>query len=241
MGDGTTSNHNLPNEITSTIPFLVDEKIDELVVTEYVTFLLTTQSRIFVWGNNFNGYYGDGSTTTSLSPLLVTPTFNLEPGEVITHITGGDSHFAAVSSNNRVFSWGNNYFGQLGDGTNTNSTIPIDITLVLESSLGDICISLDAGNNNSMAVGLNGNLVIWGSDNYGLAEYNSKDIYYSPRILVYLTESLFYEDPIHIPDMIEGYLFDGWFVEPERILLSDYLTMPAYDVVLYGIIVRDES
>lgn len=72
------------------------------------------------WGNNGAGQLGLGSTSpaTSTSPVLAT----ILSGKTIKQFTVGDTHACVLfSSDSSAFCWGNNNYGQLGDGTLVNS------------------------------------------------------------------------------------------------------------------------
>jgi len=43
-------------------------------------------------------------------------------------IAGGYEHSLAVCNNNTVRAWGNNQYGQLGNGNNTDSNVPVQVT-----------------------------------------------------------------------------------------------------------------
>ena len=64
------------------------------------------------------GTVGNGSPT----PVSV----HLPPGAHVVSVSGGDIYTLAVTCDGRVLGWGNNFQGQLGNGTRTgNSTTPV--------------------------------------------------------------------------------------------------------------------
>ena len=113
----------------------VGEKIEEIQVGTFGATLLTNQ-RIFKSGTNFRGAIGyDDSvnaTLTSSEPNFVDITSYLELTEnehVISHALA-DYSSLVLTSNNRVLTWGNNYYGVLGNdtGSNDHAYKPIDVT-----------------------------------------------------------------------------------------------------------------
>jgi hypothetical protein len=67
----------------------------------------------------------------------------------------------ALSEDGGVWAWGHNNFGQLGDGTTTDRTLPIQIVDLREFG------SVDAGYDHAVAVQLNGAVWTWGGNAYG--------------------------------------------------------------------------
>jgi alpha-tubulin suppressor-like RCC1 family protein len=61
-------------------------------------------------------------------------------------IAGGEGHSLALKSDGTVWAWGGNYFGQLGDGTTTGGSTPVQVL-----NLGNIA-AIAAGGNRSMAL-----------------------------------------------------------------------------------------
>ena len=74
------------------------------------------------WGDNGGGDLGNGSTTSSSSPVVVQGIINA------TQITAGGKHSCAVLSTSGVDCWGYDEYGELGDGhTEDYRTIPVAV------------------------------------------------------------------------------------------------------------------
>ena len=73
------------------------------------------------WGNNSVGQLGDGTTTDSNIP---TQTASLGIGRTAVAISSGGYHTCIILDDGSVSCWGYNWFGQLGDGTNTDRYTP---------------------------------------------------------------------------------------------------------------------
>jgi alpha-tubulin suppressor-like RCC1 family protein len=114
------------------------------------------------WGSNSYGELGNGSTTSSTTPVTV-----LGIKSPISLSTGGVHSCAVLSSgpgdgfiNGTVRCWGNNVYGQLGNGTsgrNTNSSTPVIVTGVSNA------VSVSAGMDHSCAVLQGGSVMCWGA------------------------------------------------------------------------------
>jgi uncharacterized repeat protein (TIGR02543 family) len=84
---------------------------------------VTTQGRVYAWGWNYYGQLGDGTTISRNRPTLINVP-NLKSGETIAQVTVGLYHSLAVTTQGRVYAWGSNDYGQLGNGTINSRTIP---------------------------------------------------------------------------------------------------------------------
>ena len=84
---------------------------------------LESTGRMLAWGDNGYGQLGNATNTTSLVPIQV----HLPAGTTVTQIAGGDEHSLALTDAGQILAWGYNRYGQLGDGTTTNSNLPVEV------------------------------------------------------------------------------------------------------------------
>src|ERR687889_495627 len=90
---------------------------------------LETFTTVAAWGDNFFGQLGNGvplpypDDSRSTMPVEVS---NLDGGE-LKAIAGGANHSLALKNDGTVLAWGLNQDGELGDGTNTDSSTPVEV------------------------------------------------------------------------------------------------------------------
>ena len=82
----------------------------------------------------------------------------------VTQVAAGGLHSLALRSDGTVWAWGNNFFGQLGDGTVTASSTPVQVP----GLTGVIQVSASAFH--SLALRSDGTVWAWGSDGVGGAQ-----------------------------------------------------------------------
>ena len=113
---------------------------------------------VFCWGDNAFGQLGNGTTTPSGTPVPTVPA-----GGVFVAVTAAVRHTCALSTTGSVYCWGDNTFGQLGNGTTTSSTTPVLV------SGGLTFTSVSAGVTHTCAVTapLPGTAYCWGDNTFG--------------------------------------------------------------------------
>jgi hypothetical protein len=99
---------------------------------------LTAGGQVYCWGVNSTGQLGNGSTTSSQAPVLVS-------GAGFTAISTGETHTCALAGGARC--WGDNAAGQLGDGFTANQPAPVPVQNPPAS------VTVQAGNNQVAAPG----------------------------------------------------------------------------------------
>lgn len=82
---------------------------------------VTVQQEIWCWGDNSVGQLGNGTTTTSQTPVRVTST------EKFVSVAVGSGHACGMTIGGTVYCWGRNEVGQLGRGTVQPSLVPVAI------------------------------------------------------------------------------------------------------------------
>uniref|UniRef100_A8M5U9 Regulator of chromosome condensation RCC1 n=1 Tax=Salinispora arenicola (strain CNS-205) TaxID=391037 RepID=A8M5U9_SALAI len=141
LGDGTVVDRSTPTVVS--LPAGVTASA--VAAGRIHSLALTTAGGVLAWGNNTFGQLGDGTTTTSSTPVSVT----LPAATTITAISARDSqHSVAMTSAGAALSWGRNLRGQLGDGTTTTRSTPVDVHL----PTGVTVTAIAAGDDHSLAL-----------------------------------------------------------------------------------------
>ena len=122
---------------------------------------LNATGKLFAWGIDNRGQLGDGGHRTgSTVPVRV----HLPSGTTVTFVASGSEHSLALTSTGGVLAWGDNDFGQLGDGTTLERDTPVRITM--PSSVKKVT-KLIGGGVFSLALTGAGHLLSWGSNAFG--------------------------------------------------------------------------
>ena len=109
------------------------------------------------WGYNSNGQLGNGTTTDSNTPVDVTGVV----GATAIASDAGAVHTCAIVGGGAVKCWGYNLYGQLGNGTNTDSTTAVDVTGVAGAT------AIAAGFGHTCAIVGGGAVKCWGDAGFG--------------------------------------------------------------------------
>ena len=85
----------------------------------------------------------------------------------VVSVSAGENHSCAVTSVHEVFCWGAGSSGQLGNGSTTNQSWPVQVTGVGGDGVLTDVVSVSAGENHSCAVTSGDEAFCWGSGSYG--------------------------------------------------------------------------
>ena len=112
----------------------------------------------------------------AMLPALPAIAYNMgKVGEFQT-ISAGWDHVAAIKTDGSLWTWGNNEYGQLGDGTTENKSTPVKI---MEDVVG-----VSAGSLHTAAIKEDGSLWTWGFNGMGeLGDGTAEDKYEPVKVM----------------------------------------------------------
>ncbi len=152
LGNGATLGSSTPGEVAG-----MTSGMTSLAAGGLHTCAAQAAGSVRCWGANHKGQLGDGSITGRSRPAYV---MGLWYG--IVSIAAGGYHTCALSGIGGVRCWGNNNYGQLGNNTNINRTLPTPVT-----GLATGVIAIAAGDNHTCALTSAGGVKCWGENGSG--------------------------------------------------------------------------
>jgi alpha-tubulin suppressor-like RCC1 family protein len=124
----------------------------------YHTCAIMPDRTVACWGRNDQGQLGDGTLTTSSTPVQVVTGSGPLTGAAA--LTAGGAHTCVLLVDADVKCWGENGNGQLGDGTNVLKRHPVRVN-------GVNAVAVSAGWQHTCAVLADGTAACWGSNAFG--------------------------------------------------------------------------
>jgi alpha-tubulin suppressor-like RCC1 family protein len=152
LGDGTRTDRTTPVDVIG-----LASGVTAISAGYYHTCALMRLGGVTCWGANDFGQLGDGTHTSSATPVDVV---GLATGVIA--ISAGGVSTCALTNADAVWCWGNNTSGQLGDGTMTNSATPVAV-----SGLASGVETIVAGPDHACAVVGGGTVRCWGNNGGG--------------------------------------------------------------------------
>ncbi|NBP25564.1 MAG: hypothetical protein EBU81_13655, partial [Proteobacteria bacterium] len=160
LGDGTTSDRSRAVAVaTGAMPSGVS--LQQVSAGGSHSLGLGSDGKVYAWGANEYGQLGDGTTTSRTSPVAV-GAGEIPSGVTITEVRAGRDHSLALGSDRKVYAWGRNGSGQLGDGTLGSRTLPVAVRVGSVQYTG-----LAAGRFHSLGLASDGTVYGWGGNGFG--------------------------------------------------------------------------
>jgi uncharacterized repeat protein (TIGR02543 family) len=251
-GDGLTSNALSPVNITTRFNLDAEDRIQSLSLGHNHASAISEDGKVFMWGSNINqngawsGQIGlDSNSSLRNSPLNITNAFNLNPNETIQSMSLGSYYSSALTSTHRVFTWGLNDFGQLGNGTQglaTNTYIPVNITSRFTLTDNEVVTGLNMGYISSFALTSTGRVFAWGHNGFGQFGNGNgfgsltpiATMSGSPSTVSNVTHAFGSVLTQPVDPVQSGKTFDGWYIDTTFTTKYTFATMPAQNITLYA-------
>jgi alpha-tubulin suppressor-like RCC1 family protein len=159
LGDGTTTDHSAPIAIIRPAEM---GTVIAIAAGDQHSLALTSDGAVWAWGGNTNGEIGDGTIEMRLTPVRVSATTGMSN---IVAVAAGANHNLALTSAGRLWAWGLNTNGQLGDGTASTQISPVSVSAA--SIAAGALIGISAQGHHSLGVRPDHSLWSWGADEKG--------------------------------------------------------------------------
>ncbi|MEQ1933120.1 MAG: choice-of-anchor D domain-containing protein, partial [Fimbriimonadaceae bacterium] len=172
LGDNSTTDRSAPVAVTTTGTALEGKTVVAVAAGAIHSLALCSDGTAASWGSNGYGQLGDNTTLQQKAPVAVVTAGTALAGKQVSTIAAGAYHSLALCSDGTVAGWGNNYNGQLGDGTTTTSSpygrlTPVAVTTTGTALAAKQVVTIAAGAHHSLALCSDGTLAAWGYNGYG--------------------------------------------------------------------------
>lgn len=218
------------------------------------TSITTSLGRVFFHGTSDDGVIGNNVWTDQLTPLDLTYAFDLEEGETIVKSMAILKSSMVYTSNGRVFVWGDNYYGQVGDGYTTDRRVPFDITSRFPFNEGEEISFITIGGHNGFVITNQKRMIGWGNNSAQLGGY-LPTYTLIPSVIRVTSPKVLYQIAFDVDggssvDVIEaevdtpitaptpptklGFTFGGWYKDEELTQSYTFNLMPEENITLYA-------
>lgn len=153
LGDGTTTSRSVPMAVSD-----LSSGVVSIAAGGGYTCAIMTSGSVRCWGYNADGQLGDGTKGTDrLTPVDVKNLSN------VLSLAAGEDHTCATVKDGSAFCWGNDFYGQLGNGATTgDQLLPVPV-----NNIGFSFGAVSAGNFHTCALTAGGGVFCWGLNDYG--------------------------------------------------------------------------
>ena len=157
LGDGTLSSRNISVSVDGLI------NVIQVAAGDDSSCVLQRGGGVLCWGSNGSGQLGDNTTTDRVAPVAALVGID-EPIFGAVQLTGSQTydHYCVRYPSGSAACWGNNEYGQFGDGYDAyNSTVIVAVSQITDFAY------IAAGNANTCGQRVNGSVYCWGNNESG--------------------------------------------------------------------------
>ena len=154
LGDGTTTLRPNPFQVPGVT------KVIQIAAGSAHSLIVRLDGTAWAWGYNRSGQLGDGFPIDHHDIFSTTPVQTVGLTSLVM-VAGGGEHSLAIKSNGTLWSWGENYSGELGAGYTSYEALPLQSTGLTN------LVRVEGGDFHGFALKLDGTLWGWGLNRTG--------------------------------------------------------------------------
>ena len=168
LGIGTTKNS--PVRVPVFVGgILSGQRVVSISAGGFHSLVLDSSGALYSWGRNNYGQLGIGTASNSPAPV---PVFvgGILSGKRLASVSAGGSYSHVLDSSGAIYGWGRNNYGQLGDGTTTDRSTPVNVPTTVLTVI-KLVINTGGGTAsvNDFTIRIDGVAVTSGQANFGNA------------------------------------------------------------------------
>mmetsp|Transcript_13343 Transcript_13343/g.29671 ORF Transcript_13343/g.29671 Transcript_13343/m.29671 type:complete len:572 (+) Transcript_13343:30-1745(+) len=124
--------------------------------------LLTDAGLVFTWGDNRYGQLG--RTVSQLEEQNVPYIVSELSDQEVVQVSCGKNHTAALTATHKLYCWGRNKKGQLGDAKGIRDSVkPNQLVIVRANAEQERFSAVSCGDHSTIAVSMGGQVYLWGA------------------------------------------------------------------------------
>jgi alpha-tubulin suppressor-like RCC1 family protein len=167
LGNGKTTKIGVPTQVTgegtvnaatTTGVKFTSIQFDSPNSSSTTAIALDSDGHIWTWGDSTHGQLGNGSTSTRLSPVQVTAGVS---GVTFKSVQIGNSTVVALDTDGHLWAWGENNYGQVGNGATQDVSTPVEV------KPDTTFVQVQTSMYSTIALDSNGHIWTWGNNQYG--------------------------------------------------------------------------
>ncbi|MEC7433875.1 MAG: hypothetical protein VYC10_11205, partial [Pseudomonadota bacterium] len=162
LGDGGTTNTNTDAPSSTAIDLGTGRTAVAVSAGHYHVCAILDNGDLKCWGNDLDGQLGDGGSNTDTNA----PSSNaiaLGPGRTAVAVSAGGDFTCAILDNGDLKCWGNNWYGQVGNGQVGGSwDVTSPPSTAIDLGTGRTAVAVSAGAEHVCALNDNGEVRCWG-------------------------------------------------------------------------------
>jgi len=175
LGKGDWKSSSVPKKVYMDSVLKGEKVINVNAGMEHVC-ALTDEKNVYCWGGNSDGQLGNGSFEDSPVPGKVDETGVLG-GKLIEHIDTLFDHNCVIADDGYVYCWGRNKYGELGNGLEENSSVPVR-ALVGNEPDEIKSVMLSTGYSHTCSIDDKNDLYCWGYRDYSVQDRETFSSFY---------------------------------------------------------------